>query len=238
MKSVFLKVIDRLGTAGFRRLEAMAGGQAVSSVTQRLGSSDLGTLDTVTSVEVGGKRYLRLENTRPGSVRLVSLCVGSLGEQQSEELEDVVRRSIASLSDLLTQARPRVLPGGGCLEARLSLRLRHVSPRLARQLLRLSLVPGRLNMAEAALEADTGHLVSDQTQETCQCGLRTRGQATLIPALEIYNRRQGLSPSILIQKGFTDNLNVLESFTYKKAAILTAVEAAQNLSNIGMILNC
>lgn len=216
----------------------MAGGRAVSSVTQRLGSSDLGTLDTVTSVEVGGKRYLRLENTRPGSVRLVSLCVGSLGEQQSEELEDVVRRSIASLSELLTQARPRALPGGGCLEAGLSLRLRHVFPRLARHLLRLSLVPGRLDMAEAALEADTGHLFSDQTRETCQCGLRTRGQATLTPALEIYNRRQGLSPSILIQKGFSDNLNVLESFTYKKAAILTAVEAAQNLSNIGMILSC
>ena len=237
MKSIFLKVIDRLGTAGFRRLEAMAGGQAVSSVTQRLGSSDLGTLDTVTSVEVGGKRYLRLENTRPGSVRLVSLCVGSLGEQQSEELEDVVRRSIASLSELLTQARPRALPGGGCLEAGLSLRLRHVFPRLASHLLRLSLVPGRLDMAEAALEADTGHLFSDQTRETCQCQ-RTRGQATLIPALEIYNRRQGLSPSILIRKGFSDNLNVLESFTYKKAAILTAVEAAQNLSNIGMILSC
>ena len=106
------------------------------------------------------------------------------------------------------------------------------------QLLRLPLVPGSLNMAEAALEADTGHLVSDQTQETCQCGLRTRGQATLIPALEIYNSSQCLSPSTLTKKSFTGNLNVLESFTYKKAAILTAVEAAQNLSNIGMILNC
>ena len=210
----------------------------MSSVTQRLSSSDLGTLDSVTSVEVGGKRYLRLENTRPGSVRLVSLCVGSLGEQQSEELEDVIRRSLASLNDLLTQARPRALPGGGCLEAGLSLRLRHSSPRLARHLLRLSLVPGHLDITEAAVEADTGHLYSDMTQESCQCGLTTRGQATLIPALEIYNSRQGLSPPTLIKKSITGNLNVLESFTYKKAAIVTAVEAAQNLSNIGMILSC
>ena len=215
----------------------------MSSVIRRLNSADLGTLDSVTSVEVGGKKYLRLENSRPGSVRFVSLCVGSLGEQQAEELEVVIRRSIASLSDLLTQVRPRALPGGGCLEARLSLSLRHDSPRLARHLLRLSLVPGHLDMAEAALEADTGHLYSDQTREACQCGLRTRdgGQGGLIPALEIYNSRQGLSnqtPSTLVMNSVTGNLNVLESFTYKKAAILTAVEAAQNLSNIGMIISC
>ena len=221
----------------------MSGGRPVSSVTQRLNFADLGTLDTVTSVEVGGKKYLRLENSRPGSVRFVSLCVGSLGEQQAEELEDVIRRSIASLSDLLTQARPRALPGGGCLEARLSLSLRYASSRLSRHLLRLSLVPGHLDMAEAALEADTGHLYSDQTREACQCGLRTRdgGQGGLIPALEIYNSQQGFSSKTLTtwtKNSFTGNLNILESFTYKKAAILTAVEAAQNLSNIGMIISC
>ena len=65
---MFIKVIDRLGTAGFKRLEAMSGGRPVSSVTQRLDSAYLGTLDSVTSVKVGGKRYLRLENARPGSV--------------------------------------------------------------------------------------------------------------------------------------------------------------------------
>ena len=213
----------------------------MSSVTQRLSPGDLGTLDTVTSIEVGGRKYLRLENTRPASMRFVSLCVGSLGEQQAEELEDVIRRSLASLNDLLTQARSRVLPGGGCLEASLSLRLRHLYPRLVRHLLRLALVPGRLDMAEAALEADTGHLFSDETQEVCQCGLRSGGQAVMIPALEIYNSCQSLSsikPPTLIKESLTGTLNVLESFTYKKASIVTAVEAAKNLSNIGMIISC
>ena len=218
----------------------------MSSVTQRLDTADLGTLDSVTSVEVGGKRYLRLENTRPGSVRFVSLIVGSLGEQQAEELEDVIRRSIASLGDLLTQARPRALPGGGCLEARLSLSLRRSAPGLARHLLRLSLVPGHLDIAEAAVEADTGHLYSDLTLGACQCqcGLitRDRSQKGLIPALEIYNSCQktlsSQKPSTLTRSCFKGNLNVLESFTYKKAAIITAVEAAQNLSNIGMIISC
>ena len=207
----------------------------MSSVTQRLEAADLGYLDSVTNVEVGGRSFLRLDNSRSGSVRFVSLCVGSLGELQSEELEDVIRRSLASLNDLLTQARPRVLPGGGCLEAGLSLRL----PRLARHLLHLALAPGDLTMAEAAVEADTGHLFSDETQTRCQCGLRCKDQGVLIPAMEIKNSHPALSASSSLSNSMiSGKISVLESFTYKKASILTAVEAAQNLSNIGMIIGC
>ena len=89
-------VLDRLGTQAFRRLELLAGGRAVSSATHQLTEADLGSLASATNLRVAGRRFVRLRRlgARPGQV--VSLVLGSLGEQQAEELEDVTRRSLAA----------------------------------------------------------------------------------------------------------------------------------------------
>ena len=226
-------VLDRLGTQAFRRLELLAGGRAVSSATHQLTEADLGSLASATSLRVAGRRFVRLRRlgARPGQV--VSLVLGSLGEQQAEELEDVTRRSLAALSELLTQPRPRVLPGAGCLEARLALQL----PALRRPLLRLALLPGGVELARGQLDPGTGHLYTGQPGEACQCGLVPWPGDTLLPLLEVYRSTAPYSLHTPVTRAGGGSL-VLDSLTFKKASILTAVETAENLSNIGMIITC
>ena len=147
--------------------------------------------------------------------------------------EDVTRRSLAALSELLTQARPRVLPGAGCLEARLALQL----PALRRPLLRLALLPGGVEMARGQLDPGTGHLYTGQPGEACQCGLVPWAGDTLVPLLEVYRSTAPYSLHTPLTRAGGGSL-VLDSLTFKKASILTAVETAENLSNIGMIITC
>ena len=81
------------------------------------------------------------------------------------------------------------------------------------------------------------------------CGLVPQEESSLIPALEIYhNKIQGrflnkiTSTSRLQPINSSNNSShqklILDSFTFKKGAIITALETAENLSNIGMILSC
>ena len=229
-----VRVLDRLGTQAFRRLERLAGGRAVSSATQQLTEADLGSLASATNLTVAGRRFVRLRRlgARPGQV--VSLVLGSLGEQQADELEDVTRRSLAALTELLTQPRPRVLPGAGCLEARLALQL----PGLRRPLLRLALVPGGVELAGGLLDPGTGHLYSGQPGAACQCGLVPAPDTRpLVPLLEVYHNTATYSLHTPVTMAGGSSL-VLDSLTFKKASILTAVETAENLSNIGIIITC
>ena len=154
-------------------------------------------------------------------------------DRLAEELEDVTRRSLAALSELLTQPRPRVLPGAGCLEARLALQL----PALRRPLLRLALLPGGVEMARGQLDPGTGHLYTGQPGEACQCGLVPWPGDTLVPLLEVDHSTAPYSLHTPVTRAGGGSL-VLDSLTFKKASILTAVETAENLSNIGMIITC
>ena len=110
LKRFFLQVIDRLGTIGFTRLNWLSGARTVSSVQYKLSDDDLGELDTMEHLSVGGKEYLRLDRAGERG-RLVTLVVGSLGEHQAEELEEAVKRSLLTLNDLVTMSEPRVVPG-------------------------------------------------------------------------------------------------------------------------------
>ena len=105
------QVIDRLGTAATARVVRLSGARPVSSINHQLTPADIGTLGSVRNMRLGDRNYLQL--TTPSNPGLVSLLVGSLGEQQAEEVEEVIRRSLQSLTDLVTQASPAVLPGGG-----------------------------------------------------------------------------------------------------------------------------
>ena len=109
-----VQVVERLGTANFSRLLKMVGGRVVSSPAHRLSAQDLGWVDQVKKVDVQGRGYLHLQKEGAG---LVSLAVGSLGEEQGEELELVLNKAVAALTELVTQIEPRVVPGAGCLES-------------------------------------------------------------------------------------------------------------------------
>ena len=133
------------------RLQAMVGGHVISSPAARVGPADLGRADTVEQVEVRGRGYLRLHRAGAG---LVSLVTGSLGEEPAEELELSLGKAVAALGELATAARPRVLPGAGCLEAALGVQTSPGPLRTA--LLRLALVPGGLRQGEGRRGRDVG----------------------------------------------------------------------------------
>ena len=234
-----LRVIHRLGTAATARLVRLSGARPVSSVNHRVSRADLGTLSSVKNKKLGERNYLQLSSDHQSS--LVSLLVGSLGEQQAEEVEELVRRSLQSLSDLVTQAQPAVVPGGGCLESVLALQTSQ--PGLRRQLIKSGLSPGKLNIAEAFMETEFGHLFARESSEVCQCGLVQTtdvGPDKFLPALQLYNMTQP-GPALTLRTIETlparQNL-VLDSFSFKKSAVMTALDTAGHLSNIGMMISC
>lgn len=228
-------VVERLGTAGHDRLVRMSGATSVSSTHYRLKSSDLGSLDLLEKMEINNTKYIRLDNKDSGQV---SLNVGSLGEDQAEELEDVIKKALAGLVDLVTQKEPKVLPGGGCLESVLALQLSE-NPKLQKALLKLALVPANLNIAETFVDMKHGHLWAGEEDSHCVCGL-TQNSATivLVPALEIYTNSLPSKQVEPIEILPSREQFIVDCFSVKKDSILLAIETAENLSNIGMILTC
>ena len=179
-----IHVVERLGTAAFSRVARVVGGRIISSTAYKLDQKDLGRVDLVEEVEVQGVNYLRL-----GGNGLVSLVVGSMGEEQGEELELVLEKSLAGLSSLATQASPRALPGGGCTESVLAVQC---EGSFAKALTSLALLPKGLSKDEAWVDVDHGHLWADQS-ETCMCGsLQGRMNRTLLPLLEILHPLEDL----------------------------------------------
>ena len=236
------QVLHRLGTAATARLVRLSGARPVSSVNHRVSLEDIGTLSSVKNLSLGGRNYLQLEAGKEAQeASLVSLLVGSLGEQQAEEVEEVVRRALQSLSDLVTQPRPAVLPGGGCLESLLALQTSQ--PGLRRQLVKSGLSPGKLNISEAFIDTEFGHLFARETSEACQCGLvqtSDLGEGKSMPALELYNKsgQWQAGPVRTIDSLPAGQRLVLDSLTFKKSSLLTALETAGHLSNIGMMISC
>ena len=236
-----IQVVDRLGTVGHQRLLRLCGGQTVSSVNYTLEEEDLGLVDTFQNIEVNDKKYIRLDNQQSG---FVTLMVPSLGEQQAEELEDVIKRSLKSLNDLLTQADPSVVPGGGCFESQLALMFTDVTM-FRKHLIKQSLIPGHLDISEAMVNSRSGHLYQHEAATRCQCGLEdnSNGSQRRVPVLEVYSSNNKTPSSEIVNSGLlirntAQNNIIIDSFTFKKMSILTAVETAENLSNIGMILSC
>jgi hypothetical protein len=226
-------VLDRLGTAAFSRLQAMVGGRVISSPAARVGSADLGRADTVEQVEVRGRGYLRLHRAGAG---LVSLVTGSLGEEPAEELQLSLGKAVAALGELATMARPRVLPGAGCLEAVLGVQAGPGPLRTA--LLRLALAPGGLSPGEAWQDGRHGHLWRE-AGGSCLCGLVPRAGAQgleLLPWLEALHQSPGREVAAIA--ALPDSPVVIDSFGAKRGALLTALETAENLANIGTILYC
>ena len=222
-------VVDRLGTAAFSRVARMVGGRVVSSSSHRLEAKDLGWVDVVEEVEVQGSTYLRLDKQGSG---LVSLVVGSLGEEQGEELEIGLGRAVAGLSDLATMARPRVVPGGGCLEAVLAMQ---GEGHLAGALLRLALVPAGLTMEEASIDTTHGHLWGEE--ESCVCGLVAMVEGMeVVPCLEVlHGAGREVAPVGRMEGG---GRLLLDSMDTKPRALQAALETATNLADIGIVLTC
>ena len=139
-----------------------------------------------------------------------------------------------------------LVSGGGCLESLLSLACADISPALHKIFLQLSLAPAGLELSTAQVDTHTGHLHSDQSEISiddyqpiraqCECGLMTRDdQCSMVSALEILHNK-----TLLKQTKKTVNTvpAVIDSYNHKKKAIVTALETAANLSNIGMIIKC
>ena len=225
-----MQVVDRLGTAAFSRAAAMVGGRVVSSAAHRLEPSDLGWVEVVEQVEVQGKSYLSLQ--RPGAV-LVSLVVGSLGEDQAEELQASLAKAVAGLAELATEVVPRVVPGAGCLEALLALQ---AEGGLARALARLALLPSGLGMEEAWVDTRHGHLWGEEG-EWCVCGLVGRSPGLeLVPGMEaLLGAAREVEPVVKMP---VDRAVVVDSRAAKRRALLLALETAETLADIGTILYC
>ena len=131
-----------------------------------------------------------------------------------------------------------MLPGGGCLESVIAVQFNE-KPELRKSLMKLALVPGNLDIAETFVDLKYGHIWAGEEEENCICGLcENLDCLELVTALEIYTNSL---PPIKVEplKTLQNKENfVIDSFDIKKNSILLAIEIAENLSNIGMILNC
>ena len=225
-------VLDRLGTAAFLRLQRLSGGRALPEPKAGR-EGDWGRLDWVEHIQVGDRTFLQLNNTDSG---LVTLSLASLGSEQAAELELVVARALDCMTELATQpAPPRALPGGGCLEALLAARLTG-DPALRSALVRLSLAPGGLQLARAGLDTATGHLYREEGAARCECGLMSGPPPSWLPALSLLHSQAAL-PLVAAPPPAGPAL-LLDSLPAKRAALLTALEAAEGLSEIGAVLYC
>ena len=225
-----VQVVERLGTANFSRLLKMVGGRVVSSPAHRLQAQDLGWVDRLKKVEMEGRGYLHLQKEGAG---LVSLAMGSLGEEQGEELELVLNKAVAALTELVTQIEPRVVPGAGCLESALAIQ---AEGSLGQALARLAVLPSGLAMEEAGVDTRHGHLWEEEGH-TCVCGLVARQ-----PGLEVVPLLQVLHQSgrevLAVDSVPADRSLVIDSLEAKRRALTVALETAKNLANIGCILTC
>ena len=230
-----VQVIDRLGTAGTARVVLLSGARPVSSMNHRVTEEDTGTLDSLHNITVGARQYIQL-NTATSN--LVTIMLGSLGEQQAEELEAAIKRSLESLHDIVTQPQPSVLPGGGCLESALSLQTDNIS--LKRNFLKTALVPGKLDISEVFLDTEFGHLFASETSLKCQCGMVNVSDVekrNFVPALQVYTNLWGSKRTLKRIESLPSGRSLLlDSFNFKKSSLLTAVETAGHLSNIGMMI--
>ena len=225
-----IHVVERLGTAAFSRVARVVGGRVVSSSSHKLEYKDLGRVEVVEEVEVQGANFLRL-----CGAGLVSIVVGSMGEEQGEELELVMEKALSSLSSLATQENPKVLPGGGCTESVLATQTEGA---LCKALTSLALLPSGLSKDEAWVDADHGHLWRDDG-EACVCGLlQGRQSRTLLPCLEVMQRS---SIEVEPVKGLLCEARarlVLDSLDTKRAALELALETSETLADIGVIVKC
>ena len=131
-----------------------------------------------------------------------------------------------------------MLPGGGCLESILAMQL-DTDQVMKKLLMKLALVPSNLNIAEAFVDTKHGHLWAGQDENQCVCGLSEISDAiVLVPALEICtNSFQIREVEPILNLPNSKNF-IVDCFTTKSDSILLALETAENLSNIGMILAC
>ena len=111
--------------------------------------------------------------------------------------------------------------------------------KLQKALLKLALVPANLNIAETFVDLKHGHLWAGEEDTHCVCRLnKNTANLLLVPALEIYTN--SLPSKIVEPIEFLPNNQqfIVDCFSVKKDSILLAVETAENLSHIGMILSC
>ena len=225
-----IHVVERLGTAAFSRVARVVSGRVVSSTAHKLEQKDLGRVEVVEEVEVQGVNYLRL-----GGAGLVSIVVGSMGEEHGEEVELVMEKAIAALSGLATQANPMVLPGGGCTESVLAAQTKGA---LAKAFTSLALLPSGLSKDEAWVDANHGHLWADEAG-SCVCGLlQGRQNRTLLPCLEVLHRpAMEVEPVKGVPRAAGAKL-LLDSLETKRQALELALETSDNLADIGVIVKC
>ena len=133
---------------------------------------------------------------------------------------------------------PKVLPGAGCLESVIAVQFNE-NPKLQKTLMKLALVPAGLDISETFVDLQHGHLWASSNEKQCLCGLSENSDSMdLVPALEIYTNSLP-SKKVKTIKFLPNSHNfIIDSFSVKKDSILLAIETAENLSNIGMILNC
>ena len=225
-----IHVVERLGTAAFSRVARVVGGRVVSSSAHKFEEKDLGKVDVVEEVEVQGVNYLKLSGAG-----LVSIVVGSMGEEHGEEMELVMEKAVTSLCSLATQVNPTVLPGGGCTESVLAAQTEGA---LAKAFTSLALLPSGLSKDEAWVDVNHGHLWGDDG-ESCVCGLlQGRQNRTLLPCLEILQRpAMEVQPVKGVPRAAGTRL-ILDSLETKKKALELAMETSDNLADIGVIVKC
>ncbi|XP_040567683.1 molecular chaperone MKKS [Lepeophtheirus salmonis] len=223
-------VLDRLGTKGIHSFSKLSNSKICTSA--QINEDDIGILDGVEIELIGQSLYLRCwSETRP----LITLFVGQVFEDASDELQDMCRNILFDLRSISLQSSPFILPGAGCTESKIFACLSSMNKSIipvANVFRRLAL---RLTGEKNACIDKTHHHLWVNPYKNCQCGLLLHSNSTeLVPIQENEFRKE---------KNQVDRTNyrscipsVIDSFHLKRKIIETAFERQESFSSIELTI--
>jgi len=129
-----------------------------------------------------------------------------------------------------------------------------VSSELSRVLIKLATSTNKLNMSEAYIDTKYGHIWESDTADSCVCGLvretltdegeqenavTRRLKANCLELVinstnSLNNSCKLIQPSLQIKQAGL----LLDNYHWKVASLLSSLELASSLANIGLVIAC
>lgn len=252
-------LLDRMGTDLTHAVEKLSGATPISSIKHCSQDPDglrslLGTVEALRMVEHGQKYYVLLEKS--GS-NIATLIAHAPNEEAAVELKVVIKQSLSALHCLTIY--PALVPGAGCTEMSLVIRLQDLAvndfDNCTRSQLEscVSWLQIALLSAAGFTTASSSHLTADTVfghawkpdREACCCGLVSvkmvhDGYGRWI---EVFNNDGNLLlqdiTALSALSSFSLSVKedtVVDLFQSKHNAMKLSLESCVNLLGIGMIV--
>lgn len=213
-----ISAVRRVKKSDMEKLQLATGGRIVNNLDD-LGPKQLGKAGLVEERKIGGEEWIFVERTPKSKTRTIIVRGGS--QRVVDELERTFRDAINVAKALIDE--PRMIPGGGAVEAELYLHLQEVSERYGgKEALAIKTFAEALKAIPAALAHNAGLDV-------------TKTVANLVVAHE----RGRVSAGIDLETGKPVDMmkrGVVESLKVKSNAYRIATETAISILRIDDVI--